>query len=148
MNQQNLSIEKEVKRVMRLRECKLSQNEVAEHGIEVGRLAGEIEQHKKAAKEAESKQDELINVLKKNSVSRETECELRLYYSTRTAEVWDGEEMLEQRAMTDGEFQQDLSLQYGVVEEDEDLGELTKEDLEGVMREEKSKNKTSLVDLR
>lgn len=150
MQQTQLPIECEEKRVYREIETKLSQAEAAEFGIEVGRLAGTIEKAKKEAKESENKQDELISILKKNQIKKNVECTLKLFYNTRVVQVWNGDEMLEERAMTDSEFQMEFpEVKHGVVEEDdsdetEDFGE----DITETMRAEKSKNKPSLVDMR
>ena len=151
-----LETDHETRKVTRTREVKLSQSQAADYGIEVGRLAGEIETHKKVAKEAEAKQDEIIAVLKKNSMTAEVECTMKLFYTNRLVQVFDGEDLLEERAMTEDEFQMEFGpVKHGVVQDEDVIDgsytmtqEEAAEDLKGVMRAEKSKDKPSLVDLR
>jgi hypothetical protein len=148
-----MEVEVETRKVTRTRDVKLSQAEAADLGIEVGRLASEIEVHKKAAKDAETAQDEAIATLKRNSIAKDVECIMKLFFLNRTVEVWDGEERLEERPMTDAEFQMDFRAFDEVKKEiDESREPLTQDearmDLEEVIREERNKFKQSMVDSR
>jgi hypothetical protein len=157
--QQPLGLDTETRKVTRLREVPLSVVEFGELGKEAGNLARERDEHKKNAKEKAEKVEDLLAQIDKGTVSRDVECELRIFHITRTVQVWDGEEMIEERAIEDGEFQVDMPfLQHGVVMDpevgeviDADYTEMTDEekheDIKDVMKAEKSKTKPSLVDL-
>lgn len=153
--QLQLGGEHEEKKVMRLLEVKLLAHEKLELYEEERALLTEIEETSGALKLAKEKLATNQDKIKKGSVSKDVECTLKLYYENRLVQIMDGETLIEERAMTEDEFQRDLPLQHGVVESDdsEDSGEpLTQEeakaDLEGVIRDEKKHGKPSLVDLR
>lgn len=153
--QLQLGGEHEEKKVTRLLEVKLLAHEKLELYEEERALLTEIEETSGNLKLAKEKLATNQDKIKKGSVSKDVECTLKLYYENRLVQIMDGETLIEERAMTEDEFQRDLPLQHGVVESDdsEDSSEpLTQEeakaDLEGVIRDEKKHGKPSLVDLR
>jgi hypothetical protein len=155
MSQGNLALDFETKKVTRLLDVKLTMAENAELGIEAGRLSGIINKAKEEMTNAKNQFTAVVEKLEGGTASKDVECVMKLYYATRTVQVFDGETMLEERAMEDSEFQTNMPLQNGVVlPPEEDLSsepqteEQRKADIAEVISEEKNrKNKPSLVDM-
>ncbi len=154
--QQSLEIDIEERKVTRTITVKLTQAEAAdlhyqanEVKAERDRLVGEFEavndEFKANRKQLEAKLDS-INA--KVTESRNEECTEKRFFSENKIQVWHGEDLIEERAMTIEERQMTFGpVQTGPVLDAEEEYVTPEEDLHAVMKAEKSRNKVSLVDL-
>jgi len=162
MSQQPLELEVEERKVTRLVQVELSVADHAQlhkdscskkaeiHDLETA-FKVKQEEHKAALRGLEAELDSIID---KQSESREEECIQKTFFENNLVQVWHGDKLIEERALTAEERQMHLGpIQHGtVVGAEEDTAEVTpeefNEDLSETMREERKATKMSLVDLR
>lgn len=142
-----LDSEVEVKKVTRQVDIPFSISEFAELGKEAGSLSAKRDGHKKAAKDSQEALEAILEKIEHGKRQENVTCEMKLFYANRLVQVFHGEDLLEERAMTDAEFQQEFRGLEGddQPEEEAEQRELTeeeaKQDLQDVINEEKSPTK-------
>lgn len=169
MNQMGLEIDMEERKLTRLLEVKLQPAELGTLGMEAGRLSGDLaiaerdydavkKEHSSKIKGIDNLLQAALDKLNKKTESREAECVEKRYFSTNTLQVWHGDEMVEERAMTAEERQMTFGeVQNGVVMDPEEMDDTVdrdmtdderQEDIQDVIKsEQKRKNRPSLVDM-
>lgn len=161
MSQQSLELECETRKVVRLVDVKLQPAELAALKAEAKEIHDEMKikdaefevvkkEFQAIYKQLETK---LFALIDKETDSRNEECIEKRFFENNKLEVWYGDKIIEERAMTMEERQGEFKIHHGVVmDAEEDKAPTTPEeaaeDLKSTMRDEKNPNKPSLVDLR
>lgn len=149
----------ETRKVNKEVKVQLSVAELAQLGVENGELALErdtIEQEikdytkprKERLKAIEERRDEIAAAEREKEIVRMQEVEMRLDFEAGSVEYWnlEGTEKLEERPMTDSERQVRMfNESVGSAESDESEEEARPEDIEDVMKAEKSRHKADLT---
>lgn len=160
-NQMGLEIDTETRKVTRLVDVPLQPAELGQLGVEAGKLSGELstaervfdgikKEHTSIIKSLDNQLQSCLDKLQKKNESREVECIEKRCYASNCLQVFYGDEMLEERAMTVEERQMTFGEpKNGVVLDPEEADETVdrEQDLKDVMKAERSPNKPSLVDM-
>lgn len=126
MNQQPLALEYEERKIKREVEVKLQPNEVNQIAVNAGDVYAEIqakqaefddvEKEFKERKETfknqlgalEKKRDEMLAKINLKKETRIEDCLEKRFFATNTLQIWHGETLIEERAMTDLERRRDM----------------------------------------
>lgn len=112
---------------------------------EMKKIEGEFEVTKKEFNSVYGKLEvKLFALIDKQTENRQVECIEKRYFETNLYQVLNGDEVIEERALTGDERQLSIDSVTPVVLEPEQ--ENFTDDLQDVMKEERSRNKASVVD--
>lgn len=140
-----LDTEVEVKKVTRQLEVPFTNIDYSEMGKEFEDITKRLVDAKTDLDKCKEEMKELQKRAEKGHKTENVTCEMRLMYKNRLVQVVHDGKVIEERAMTDSEFQQEFREFTAGDEAEEEGSELTEEeaakDLKDVMREEKSPTK-------
>lgn len=149
----------ETRKITRMIEVPLNHIEKAELHDEANKLKLDLDQLEKDFKEASDEFKKEIKDVetkldanhRKMTGAKEFECEQRFFFANNTVQVWNGDSLVEERAMTPEEREGTLPLKHGVVldsDEEEkapETDEERREDIADVIRQEQRADKPTLM---
>jgi hypothetical protein len=145
-----LETDSEIKKVTRQLEIPFTNIDYSDMGKEFEEITKSLGEAKTELKKCQDDLKELSKRAEKGFKNENVTCEMKLFYKNRLVQIMYGDQLVEERAMTDAEFQQEFREFEPKDEDDKDefaaeeqelTPEEAKQDLEDVIRDEKKSTK-------